>query len=87
MLVHGDADPTVPFAGSLSAYGQAPAPKALVRLIGAPHVFFGPPWGSVGIAATADWFDRWLKRDRGALDRLRTDANVSGVAALSLSTG
>jgi hypothetical protein len=50
-------------------------------------VFFGPPWGSVGIAATADWFDRWLKRDRGALDRLRTDANVSGVAAAGLSTG
>ena len=87
MLVHGDADRTVPFAGSLGAYGQDPAPKALVRLLGAPHVPFGPPWGSVVTAATADWFDRWLKRDRGALARLRTDANVSGVATLGLSTG
>ena len=87
MLVHGDADRTVPFAGSLSAYAQAPAPKALVRLLGAPHTPFGPPWGSVVTAATADWFDRWLKRDRGALARLRTDANVSGVATLGLSTG
>ena len=87
MLVHGDADRTVPFSGSLNAYARAPAPKALVRLLGAPHVPFGPPWGDVVIGATADWFDRYLKRDRDALDALRSDANVAGVSTLGLQTG
>jgi dienelactone hydrolase len=87
MLVHGDQDRTVPLSGSVNAYAQAPAPKALVRLLGGGHVPFGPPWGSVVTAATADWFDRWLKRDRGALDQLRTDADVAGVSALGLDAG
>jgi predicted dienelactone hydrolase len=87
MLVHGDADGTVPFSGSFRAYADAPAPKALVRLLGAGHVPFGPPAGDVVIAATAGWFDRWLKRDRSALERLPTETRVPGVSELALAAG
>ena len=49
----------MPFAGSLSAYAQAPAPKALVRMLGAPHVPFGPPWGSVVAIDMSRGEHRW----------------------------
>jgi fermentation-respiration switch protein FrsA (DUF1100 family) len=87
MLVHGDADGTVAFAGSFRAYAEAPAPRALVRLLGGGHVPFGPPWGDVVTAATAGWFDRWLKRDRSALERLATETRVPGVSELALDAG
>jgi len=32
--------------------------------------------------ATLDFFDRYLKNDQGALERLRRDANQPGVATL-----
>jgi predicted dienelactone hydrolase len=87
LLVHGDGDRTVPFSAGFIAYAQAPVPRALVRLLGAPHTPFGAPWGDVVIGATADWFDRYLKRDRGAFDRLATEANIPGVASLALDAG
>ena len=43
LLIHGDADGTVPYAGSVNAFAHAHAPKFFLTLLGAPHTpFFGP---------------------------------------------
>ena len=82
MLVHGTSDRTVPFAGSVAAYNAAPAPKALVTLVGGPHTFFLAPWYDPAVHSTTDFFDGFLKHERGAFRRLASDANVPGVASL-----
>ncbi len=85
LLAHGTLDPIVSYVGSTSAYDQAPAPKALVTLERAGHVPLAPPYFEPLIRSTADWFDAYLKRDRGALQRLAVDANRPGVATLRSS--
>ena len=87
LLVHGDADRTVPFAGSVNAYNQARAPKALVRLIGGPHSPFAPPHVDPLVTSTTAWFDRHLKDDRTAQDRLAAAGNVTGAASLLQDPG
>jgi dienelactone hydrolase len=82
LLAHGDADRTVPYAGSTSAYDAGPAPKALVTLLGAPHSPFAAPYLEPLVRSTTDWFDRYLKDDRRASARLADDGNEPGVASL-----
>ncbi len=82
MLVHGDADGTVPYVGSVSAYGQAPAPKAFLTLHGAGHVPFRAPWLDPAVRSITDFLDGFLKHDHHALRRLASDGNVPGVASL-----
>jgi len=52
MFIHGTADPAAPIEHSAQEYAQAPAPKFFVRMIGALHVQFGPPWDQVAAHAT-----------------------------------
>ncbi|MEO8602405.1 MAG: phospholipase [bacterium] len=75
LLIHGDADDTVPYDSGLEAYAVAAAPKALLTHLGGGHIL--PYVGSgdaEAVAATIDastaWFDLYLKHERGALDRL-----------------
>ena len=82
LLIHGTADNISPYAGSRNAYRRAPAPKAFVTLEKAAHIPYVAPWADPTINSTTDFFDRYLKRDRRALKRLVTDANVPGVAHL-----
>jgi dienelactone hydrolase len=82
MLVHGDKDGTVPYSGSTSIYAQAPAPKALLTLLGAPHTPFVPPWLDPTVRSVTDFLDGYLKHDRRALRRLGRDGDVPGVATL-----
>ena len=71
-----------PTAGSTSIYAQAPAPKALLTLLGAPHTPFFPPWLDPTVRSVTDFLDGYLKHDRRALRRLGRDGNVPGVATL-----
>jgi dienelactone hydrolase len=87
LLVHGTADGTIPYGGSVGAYSLAPAPKAFVTLEGAPHVPFFGPWLEPTILSTTDFLDGYLKHDRKALRRLATDGNVAGVASLQEDLG
>ena len=87
LLVHGDADGTVPYQGSVSAYAQAPAPKALLTLEGGGHVPFLSPWLVPIVDVTTDFLDGYLKGDSRALARLATDGNVPGVASLQQDLG
>ncbi len=82
MLVHGNADGTVPYGGSVDAYGQAPSPKAFLTLIGAPHTPFFSPWLDPTIRTVLDFLDGYLKHDHEALERLARDGNVPGVSSV-----
>jgi fermentation-respiration switch protein FrsA (DUF1100 family) len=87
MLVHGNADGTVPYVGSVSAYAQAPAPKVFLTLENAGHVPFSPPWLDPAVLTITDFFDGFLKHDRQALRRLATDGDVPGVASVQEDLG
>lgn len=82
MLLHGDADGTVPYAGSTTAYEQARPPKVLVTLLGGPHTPFVPPWLDPAVGTTTAFFDRYLKGDRRAVRRLLAAGTVPGVATV-----
>lgn len=76
LVIHGDADDTVPYAEARAAYATLRAPKALLTLIGGGHIL---PYVGSGdrdaqraiIDASTAFFDRYLKRERGARARLR----------------
>jgi dienelactone hydrolase len=87
MLVHGDKDGTVPVSGSLNAFAQAPTPKVLLTLLGAPHTPFLAPWIDPLTASVTDFLDGELKHSRKALRRLTADGNVPGVTALRQDLG
>jgi dienelactone hydrolase len=88
--LHGDADGTVPYSAGKDAYTGAQAPKFLLTFIGAGHV--SPFLGGTDAQATAmkqstvDFWDRYLKGDKAALDKLRTHGNVPGSATLEEQT-
>lgn len=75
LVVHGDADDTVPYAAALDAYALLDAPKALLTHLGGGHIL--PYVGSsdraaqeATIEAAIAFFDLYLKRERGARERL-----------------
>jgi fermentation-respiration switch protein FrsA (DUF1100 family) len=75
LIIHGDADDTVPYQSALDAYALARAPKALLTHLGGGHIL--PYVGSgdaaaveATITASTAWFDLYLKRERGARERL-----------------
>ncbi|CAN5478025.1 hypothetical protein BH18ACT1_BH18ACT1_01480 [soil metagenome] len=83
LLVHGDADGTVPFGGSEAVYAAASGPKHLLRLLGAPHTpFFGGPWPEVVDAGVIGFLDAYLKDRPDGLDRLRAAGSRPGVSSL-----
>lgn len=75
LIIHGDDDETVDYAGAIEAYGLLLPPKLLLTHVGGRHV---PPYvGSndlAAVAATIDsstaFFDLYLKNERGARERL-----------------
>jgi dienelactone hydrolase len=76
LVIHGDADDTVPYSEALTAYATLHAPKALLTLIGGGHIL--PYVGSSDrpaqlaiIDASTAFFDLFLKHERGARARLR----------------
>ncbi|MDX2167744.1 MAG: hypothetical protein SF182_11795 [Deltaproteobacteria bacterium] len=75
LVIHGDADDTVPYGDALTAYDLLGAPKALLTHIGGGHIL--PYVGSgdraaqlATIDASTAFFDLFLKRERGARERL-----------------
>jgi dienelactone hydrolase len=88
--LHGNQDGTVPYSAGTNAYGMAKAPKFLLTFIGAGHVspFLGgaDPQATVLKRSTVDFWDRYLKGDKAALDKLRTDGNLAGSTSLEEQT-
>jgi fermentation-respiration switch protein FrsA (DUF1100 family) len=85
LALHGDVDPIVPYSAGSAAYADAKGPKFLLTFLGAGHVtpFIGGEDAQANAlyAATTAFWDRYLKGDRGALDRLR-EAQVAGATSL-----
>ena len=85
LLVHGNADPTVPYVSSIDVFNRARAPKGLLTLIGgnhnAPVNASGPAFGDV-VRTTTDFFDRYLWGQPSALTRLEHDAQ-KGITTLT----
>ena len=83
---HGDADGTITYQTGADTFAKASPPKFFLTLIGGGHTppyRGGPDPAPTTVAhVTLDFFDRYLKRDRGALERLRHDADQPGVATL-----
>jgi predicted dienelactone hydrolase len=86
LLVHGDADRTVPYASSVRAFGTAERPKYLVTLFGQDHggAFNGEDTaaGRVVVAVTLDFLDAYVRAEPNALARLARDATVARVAKI-----
>lgn len=86
LFVHADDDPVVSYRAGRAAHGGVPWPKAFVTLVGAGHI--EPYFGGTAPAAevvndVTTGFLRWvLGGDRRALQSLRQDAQVAGVARL-----
>jgi dienelactone hydrolase len=84
--LHGNADATVPYVAGTNAFGLAKPPKFFLTFIGAGHVspFLGgnDPSAIALKQSTVDFWDRYLKGDKAALDELRAHANVPGAASL-----
>jgi dienelactone hydrolase len=86
LALHGDGDGTLPYQAGRSAFARATTPKYFLTFIGAGHV--QPFLGGTGMQAlalkqsTVDFFDRYLKKDKSALDDLRTNGNVPGSTTL-----
>ena len=80
--LHGNADGTVPYQAGRNAYMAAQPPKFLLTFLGAGHVspFLAGdnPQAMALKKSTVDFWNRYLKGDTQALDKLRTDANVPG---------
>lgn len=90
-ILHGNADPVVPYSASQQAYDEAKAPKLFLTFLGAGHI--QPFAGAQGVQGTAlldsttDFWDRYLKGDRSALAKLRKAATVPNQTTFEEDTG
>jgi dienelactone hydrolase len=86
LAVHGNADPVLPYSADMNGFARAQPPKYFLTFLGAGHIqpFLGgdDPSAIALKKSTVDFFDRYLKDDKAALAKLRTDANVPGKARL-----
>jgi dienelactone hydrolase len=90
-IAHGDADELVPYAAGRANFDAAPAPKFFLTLNATGHAATlatqpGSPTDDALVTTTRDFFDRYLKSNERALDRMRRDGNISGVTQLESSS-
>jgi fermentation-respiration switch protein FrsA (DUF1100 family) len=84
LIIHGDEDETVAYAAATEAYDLLLPPKLLLTHLGGKHV---PPYvgsrNAPALSATIDasiaFFDHFLKRERGARERLLAIGERDGV--------
>jgi predicted dienelactone hydrolase len=91
LALHGDSDGTVPIADDLNTFTRAQPPKFFMTFLGAAHVtpFLGGTYAQASVLkqSTLDFWNRYLKGDKAALNKLRTDGNVAGSTTLEEQTG
>jgi dienelactone hydrolase len=83
LMLHGNADPLVPYQSDVDNFARAKPPKFFITFLGGGHVqpyLGGDAPAAVALErATLDFWDRYLKGDPTALRRLRADGTVSGL--------
>jgi predicted dienelactone hydrolase len=86
LAVHGNADPVLPYSIDMNAFARAQPPKYFLTFLGAGHVqpfLSGDDPSAIALKkSTVDFFDRYLKDDKTALEKLRQQANVPGRSTL-----
>ena len=68
LLIHGNADQTVPYQSSVNSYMLASTPKYFMTLLGAPHTPFSGPWGPDINNTVVAFFDRYLTHHDSVAD-------------------
>lgn len=91
LIVHGDADGTVPYEQADATATAVGGPWWLVTLVGGPHIppyvqGLGVPDSSVVTLTTLDLFDEFLKGDPEGTDRLETVVADAGPGVATLAT-
>jgi dienelactone hydrolase len=79
LVIHGDRDESLPYAGGRRAYETADPPKFFLTVLGGDH---SSAASEVVLPATIDFFDTYLKKRPGGLKRLKVDADRPGVTRL-----
>ncbi len=84
MFVHATADEINDYSASVSMFERAQSPKNLLTIEGGSHleVYVDPPWEPQIAAATAAFFDQYLKDDPTAAGRLRAIGDQPGFMSL-----
>jgi alpha-beta hydrolase superfamily lysophospholipase len=83
LLIHGTADDTLAYAGSVDLYRRVTPPKFLVELVNGPHLaFFGGPWPALIDEAVIGFLDRYLKERAGGLADLEHAGTRPGLTTL-----
>jgi fermentation-respiration switch protein FrsA (DUF1100 family) len=81
LLVHGDADQTVPYSSSVDAFNSAHPPKGLLTILGGGHGSpvdqTGPEFATI-VDVTVSFFDLYLKHDAAARPVLQSSSPSSG---------
>jgi dipeptidyl aminopeptidase/acylaminoacyl peptidase len=80
LLVHGEDDATVPYAGSLNVFAEARTPKYLLTLVDGSHVPFAPAQAEAIVTGIVHFLDRYLNGRDSSIRLLLQDGNVPGVA-------
>jgi dienelactone hydrolase len=90
LLVHGDADTTVPYAGSTNVYAAVGQPRFLLTLLGRGHQSWPATRGAADMAvlqSTLDFWAAYLRHEPGAERRLERDAVVPGLTTFQADPG
>lgn len=86
LALHGNSDGTVPYQGDINTFARAQAPKYFLTFLGAGHIqpFLGgdDTQAKALKQSTVDFLDHYLKGNKTALEKLRTDGNVAGSVTL-----
>jgi fermentation-respiration switch protein FrsA (DUF1100 family) len=81
LLVHGNADKTVPYFGSQQAFSSLPGPRWFLTLLGGSHPGpFLPPYNKVVDQAMVAFLNAELQHQTAGLDSFGAVAQTSGVA-------
>ncbi len=90
LLIHGDHDPTVHYAGSTSSYELAAPPKYLLTVLGGLHGDFlaggTSPARDIVARTMVDFWNAYLEADHAALARLPTDS-TPGLTTMQADPG
>lgn len=94
LIVHGDADGTVPYEQALAVRDAVSSTAALVTLVGGEHIppfvqGLGEPQSAVVTSTTLAFFDQHLKDDPEGADRLQAAVDEAGpeLATVELADG
>jgi dienelactone hydrolase len=84
MILHGDADPALPYDDAVTSYDDSAEPKWFVHLIegghAEPYENTPSPHDDVVIDVTVEFWRGTIGGDEPALDHIAFDGNVKGVA-------